>query len=58
MGLECLQKLHDLPGQPFPVLCHPHCKEVLPHVEVGLLVLYFMATAPRPVAAKGLVPSS
>ena len=29
-GLECLQRrrIHNLPGQPVPVLCHPLCEEV------------------------------
>jgi len=35
-GLEYLQRrrLHHLPGQPIPVLCHPQREEVLPHVQV------------------------
>ncbi|KGL80442.1 Coiled-coil domain-containing protein 171, partial [Tinamus guttatus] len=34
-GLEDLQRrrLHSLSGQPVPGLCHPHRKEVLPHME-------------------------
>ena len=34
-GLEYLQRrrLHNLPGQPVPVLRHPQSEEVLPHVE-------------------------
>jgi len=33
-GLEYLQRrrLHNLPGQPVPGLCHPQREEVLPHV--------------------------
>jgi len=33
-GLEYLQRrrLHNLPGQPVPVLRHPQSEEVLPHV--------------------------
>ena len=33
-GPECLQRrrLHNLPGQPVPVLCHSQMEEVLPHV--------------------------
>ncbi|NXF41772.1 VDR protein, partial [Nyctibius bracteatus] len=33
MGLESLQRrrLHNLSGEPLPVLCNPHSKEVLPH---------------------------
>uniref|UniRef100_A0A8C2U984 Cohesin subunit SA n=1 Tax=Coturnix japonica TaxID=93934 RepID=A0A8C2U984_COTJA len=42
-GLEYLQRrrLHHLPGQPVPVLRHPHCKEVLVHVRAELPMLYF-----------------
>lgn len=45
---ECIQvsfeyfqrgRLHNLPGQPVPVFCHPQCKEFFPHVEVELLVV-------------------
>lgn len=38
---EYLQKrrLHNLTGQPFPVLCHPQCNVALSHVMVELLVL-------------------
>ena len=34
-GLEYLQRrrLHNLPGQPVPVLRHPQREEVLPHVQ-------------------------
>ena len=34
-SLEYLQRrrLHNLPGQPVPVLCHPQREEVLPHVD-------------------------
>ena len=34
-GLEYLQRrrLHNLPGQPVPVLHHPQREEVLPHVQ-------------------------
>ena len=37
-GLEYLQRrrLHNLPGQPVPVLRHPQRKEVLPHVQMEL----------------------
>jgi len=41
--------LHNLPGQPVPVLCHPQREEVLPHVQVELPVLQFMPVAPCPV---------
>ena len=35
-GLEYLQRrrLHTLPGQPVPVLCHPQREEILPHVQM------------------------
>ena len=51
-GLEYLQrgKLHSLPGQPVPVLCHPQREEVLPHVQLELPVLQFVPIAPCPVA--------
>ena len=47
-GLEYLQRrrLHNLPGQPVPVLCHPQSEEVLPHVHMQLPVLQFVAIAP------------
>uniref|UniRef100_A0A8C3JQL9 Pyridoxine-5'-phosphate oxidase n=1 Tax=Calidris pygmaea TaxID=425635 RepID=A0A8C3JQL9_9CHAR len=34
VGFECLQRrrLHHLPGQPLPGLCHPQSEEVPPHV--------------------------
>ena len=43
-GLEYLQRrrLHNLPGQPVPVLCHPQSKEVLPHVQTELPMLQFV----------------
>ena len=38
-GLEYLQRggLHNLSGQPVPVLRHPQREEVLPHVSFGLI---------------------
>ena len=44
VGLEYLQRrrLHNLPGQPVPVLCHPQSEVVLPHVQVELPVLQFV----------------
>jgi len=41
VGLEYLQKrrLHNLPGQPVPVLRHPQREEVLPHVQMKLPLL-------------------
>ena len=43
-GLEYLQRrrLHHLPGQPVPVLCHPQREKVLPHVQMELPVLQFV----------------
>ena len=52
VGLEYLQRrrLHNLPGQPVPVLPHPQREEVLPHVQMELPVLQFVPVAPCPVA--------
>ena len=51
-GLEYLQRrgIHSLSGQPVPVLCFPQSKEVLPHVQMLLLMLQFVPVAPCPVA--------
>ena len=51
-GLECLQRrrLHNLPGQPGPVLRQTQREEVLPHVQMELPVLQFVPIAPCPVA--------
>jgi len=50
-GLEYLQRrrLHNLPGQPDPGLRHPQREEVLPHVQMELLMLQFVPVAPCPV---------
>jgi len=50
-GLEHLQRrrLHNLPGQPVPVLRHPQREEVLPHIQLKLPVLQFVPVAPCPV---------
>jgi len=50
-GLEYLQRkrLHNLPGQPGPVLRHPQREEVLPHVQKELPLLQFVPIAPCPV---------
>ena len=62
--LEYLQKrLHNLPGQPVPVLHHPHHEEVLSHICADLPVLQFMAISPCPVPTEcfkevGQVPLS
>jgi len=46
-GPEYLQRrrLHNLPGQPVPVLRHPQREEVLPHVQMELPVLQFVSNA-------------
>ena len=51
-GLEYLQRrrLHNLPGQPVLVLCHPQREEVLPHVQMELPMLQFVPIAPCPVS--------
>jgi len=51
-GLEYLQRrrIHNLPGQPVPVLHHPQREEDLPHVQRELPVLPFVPIAPCPVA--------
>ena len=44
-GFEYLQRrwrLHNLPGQPVPVLHHPQSEEVLPHVQTELPVPQFL----------------
>lgn len=42
VSFEPLQRgrLHDLPGQPVPVLQQCQCREVLPGIEVEFLVLW------------------
>jgi len=51
-GLEYCQRrrIHNLPGQPVPVLRHPQREEVLPHVQTELPVLQFVPIAPCPLA--------
>jgi len=51
VGLEYLQRrrLHNLPGQPVPVLRHPQSEEFLPHVQTELPVPQFVPIAPCPV---------
>ena len=43
-GFEYIQRrrLHNLPGQPVPVLRHPQSEEVLPHVQMELPTLQFV----------------
>ena len=45
-SFEYLQRrrIHSQPGQPVPVLCHPHRKEALPHVHSHLLKLLHLST--------------
>jgi len=42
--LEYLQRkrLHNVPGQPVPVLRHPQSEEVLPSVQLELPMLLFV----------------
>jgi len=51
-GFEYHQRkgLHNLPGQPVPVLCHPQREEFLPHVQTELPMLQFVPVVPCPVA--------
>jgi len=50
-GPEYLQRrrLHSLPGQPVPVLCHPDSKDVLPRVQTEPPMLQFVPITPCPV---------
>jgi len=50
-GPEYLQRrrIHNLPGQPVPVLHHLQREEVLPHVQTELPMLQFVPVAPCPV---------
>jgi len=52
LGLEYLRRkrLHNLPGQPVPVLRLPQREEILPHVQMELPMLQFVPIAPCPVA--------
>jgi len=52
VGLEYLQRrrLHNLPGQPVPVLRHPQREAILPHIQMELPVFQFVPIAPCPVA--------
>uniref|UniRef100_A0A8B9PTS4 Tectonin beta-propeller repeat containing 2 n=1 Tax=Apteryx owenii TaxID=8824 RepID=A0A8B9PTS4_APTOW len=44
------RRLHNLSGQPVPVLCHPHSEKVFPHVQMEASVFQFVPVASRPVA--------
>ena len=50
-GLEYLQRkrIHNLPGQPVPVLSHPQSEEIVPHVQTELPMLQFVPIASCPV---------
>ena len=52
-GLEYLQRrrLHHLPGQPVPVLCHPQREQVLPHVQTELPVPQFVPRDKVPITS-------
>ena len=54
VGLECLQRrrLHNLSGQPIPVLCHPYCEEVLTHICAELPMVQFVAISPCPITMR------
>ena len=43
------RRIHNLPGQPVPVLRHPQSEEVLPHAQLELPLLQFVPIAPYPV---------
>jgi len=42
LGYVQRRRLHNLPGQPVPVLRHPQSEEVLPDVQTELPVLQFV----------------
>ena len=50
-GLEYFlrRRIHNLPGQPVPVLRHPQRQEILPHVQTELPMLQFVPVATCPV---------
>jgi len=61
MGFEYLQggRLHNLSGQPVPVLGHPHSKKVLLNVLRGPPIFPFVPiTSGPPATEKSLSPSS
>jgi len=51
VSLEYLQRrtLHNLPGQPVPVLRHPQREEVLLHLQTECPMLHFVPVASCPV---------
>lgn len=52
VGSEYLYRrsLHDLSGQPVPVLCHPQSKEDFSHIQILFPAFQFMSVAYSPVA--------
>ena len=52
VGFEYLQRrrLHHLTEQLIQVLCHPHSKKVVSHVQMELPMLLFVTITPCPVA--------
>ena len=54
VGFEYLQRrrLHNLSGQPVPVLHHPQRDEVLLHVQMELPMFHFVSVVPCPVAGR------
>lgn len=52
------RRLHSLPGQPVPVLRHPHCEEVLSHIGAELPVLHLLAIATNHSKEVGQIPLS
>jgi len=59
-GLEYLQRrrIHNLPGQPIPVLCHPQCEEVPLHIGAELPMLQFVADDLSTQTAEKRMPMS
>jgi len=43
------QRLHNLPGQPVPALCHPHSKKVFPDSQREPPLFQFVPIASCPV---------
>ncbi|KAK4806816.1 hypothetical protein QYF61_005612 [Mycteria americana] len=57
-AFEYLQggRLHNLSGQPFPVLSHPHSQKVFPDVQTEPPVFHFVPTASCPAKQSRLSP--
>lgn len=45
------KRIHSICGQPVPVFCHSHSKEVFPDVHMELSVLQFVPVAPCYITA-------